>query len=76
MANHVDNYISIEKCDSAINPEGLFMHDNEFLEVEHISFIKPLAEFDEDGILKDWYNWGCEHIGAKWFTSKMWASML
>ena len=31
MANHVDNYISIEHCDSAINLEGLFMHDNEFL---------------------------------------------
>ena len=68
MANHVDNYISIEHCDSAINLEGLFMHDNEFLEVEQVSFIKPLAEFDEDGVLKDWYNWGCEHIGAKWFT--------
>ena len=78
MANHVYNYIYLDKGNEAVEKEWNKLFTNYHEEVERPNFTgdgtlkmreyheiqkHPFLEgYDED----DWYNWGCENIGAKW----------
>ena len=77
MANHVYNYITVEG-NEAVQLEWDKLFTNYHEEIERPSYhgdgtikvreykqieLHPFLEgYDED----NWYNWGCENIGAKW----------
>lgn len=78
MANHVYNHITVEGNDAVMQEwDKLFVkygekterpsyHGDgtitvwEYGEIQKHPFFN--GEYDED----DWYNWGCENVGAKW----------
>ena len=80
MANHVHFTIHIEGVDDDIfnkyvNSEKRTIKDwndndmeiTELLEIEEQPFMSNVSkEFDEDGDLKDSYDWYCNNVGAKW----------
>ena len=84
MANHVYNYIYLDKGNEAVEKEWNKLFTNYHEEVERPNFTgdgtlkmreyheiqkHPFLEgYDED----DWYNWGCENIGAKWIETEDW----
>ena len=80
MANHVHFTIHIEGIeDEQFNESaktekrtikdwsGNDMEITEYLELEYQPFMSNVSkEFDEDGDLKDSYDWYCDNVGAKW----------
>ena len=80
MANHVHFTIHIEgiedeQFNESVKTEKRTIKDwsdndmeiTEFLELEYQPFMSNVSkEFDEDGDLKDSYDWYCDNVGAKW----------
>ena len=80
MANHVHFTIHIEgiedeQFNESVKTEkrtikdwsGNDMEITEYLELEYQPFMSNVSkEFDEDGDLKDSYDWYCDNVGAKW----------
>ena len=80
MANHVHFTIHIEGIDDeqfnkSVKTEKRTIKDwndndmeiTELLEIEEQPFMSNVSkEFDEDGDLKDSYDWYCNNVGAKW----------
>ena len=80
MANHVHFTIHIEGIDDelfnkSVKTEKRTIKDwsdndmeiTEYLELEYQPFMSNVSkEFDEDGDLKESYNWYCDNVGAKW----------
>lgn len=68
MANHVYQDVIVRSIDSGASLDTLVRDSNgEFLEPEHMVFMKDCGqEWDEDGNLNNWYQWGCDNVGAKW----------
>jgi hypothetical protein len=80
MANHVHFTIHIEgiedeQFNKSVKTEKRTIKDwndndmeiTELLEIEEQPFMSNVSkEFDEDGDLKDSYDWYCNNVGAKW----------
>ena len=80
MANHVHFTIHIQGIDDelfnkSVKTEKRTIKDwndndmeiTELLEIEEQPFMSNVSkEFDEDGDLKDSYDWYCNNVGAKW----------
>ena len=80
MANHVYFTIHVEGIDDelfnkSVKTEKRTIKDwndkdmeiTELLEIEEQPFMSNVSkEFDEDGDLKDSYDWYCNNVGAKW----------
>ena len=82
MANHVYFNITVEGVNNEILQEALpivtverkgwndeTIKYKEIVEVEKLPMYEDSGqEYDEDGHMTNWYDWGCTNVGAKWIN--------